>query len=151
MPILSTLYMPRPSAASMPICCRSMRCCVRSAKPPTGRPKRSGRARIRPRQYLLTALVSAHLARLSFHYASPDKPFEIAPQVIEDVERGFSLLTGVMPNLKDFGLAAEFWRHSYGRHLTEFWITAYPRLDKLKLGGRLAPPAPWRDGPDEQT
>lgn len=101
------------------------------------------------RQYLLTALVSAHLARPGFNFASPEKPFEIARGVIMDVEQGFSILTGVTPNLKDFGLAAEYWRRGYGRQLTEFWITAYPRLEQLKLGGRLAPPEPWRDGPDD--
>jgi hypothetical protein len=101
------------------------------------------------RQFLLTQLVSARVARPEFNFASPDRPFEIARDVMMEVEQGFLLLTGVERGLSDFAAAMEYWRRTYGRQITEFWITAHPRLDKLKLGGWLAPPDPWHDGPHD--
>jgi hypothetical protein len=101
------------------------------------------------RQFLLTQLASAQVARPGFNFASPDRPFEIARDIMLEVEQGILLLTGVERGLSDFAAAMEYWRRTYGRQITEFWITAHPRLDKLKLGGRLAPPDPWRDSPDD--
>ncbi|SDR33784.1 hypothetical protein SAMN05444161_2934 [Rhizobiales bacterium GAS191] len=99
------------------------------------------------RQYMIPGLVHAHLSR-GQQLVSPKKAFQSAREVIEDVERGISLLTGVIPDLTGFALAAQYFP-VYGRQLSEYWIKAFPHLDKLKLGGRLAPPEPWRDGPEE--
>jgi hypothetical protein len=103
------------------------------------------------RQYLIAPLVSAHLSRRNRPFVPHDRTYEIAREVILEVERGLSTLTGVRPDLSEFSRAAEIWPKFYGRRLTEYWITAFPKLDKLKLGGRLAPPDPWRDADSEET
>jgi hypothetical protein len=102
------------------------------------------------RQYLLAPLVNAHLARNRQPFVQRDRTYEIARDVILEVERGLSTLTGASSDLSEFGRAAELWP-AYGRRLTEYWVTAFPDLDKLKLGGRLAPPDPWRDAEPEET
>jgi hypothetical protein len=103
------------------------------------------------RQYLLAPLVSAHLSRNKQPFVPLDRTFEIARDVILQVEHGLWSLTGARPDLSEFSRAAELWP-AYGRKLTEYWITAFPALDKLKLGGRLAPPDPWRGAdPEEAT
>jgi hypothetical protein len=101
------------------------------------------------RQYLIAPLVSAHLSRRNQPFVPNDGTYDIARDVILEVERGLSTLTGVPPDLSGFSRAAEIWPKFYGRRLTEYWITAFPKLDQLKLGGRLAPPDPWRDADPE--
>jgi len=100
------------------------------------------------RQYLLAPLVDAHLSRRNRPFVPREKIYEIAGDVIAQTERGLSALTGSRPDLAEFDRAAKLWP-SYGRQLTEYWITAFPTLETLKLGGRLAPPDPWRDGDPE--
>jgi hypothetical protein len=102
------------------------------------------------RQYLLAPLVSAHLSRRNQPFVPHDRTNEIARDVILEVERGLSSLTGAPLDLSELSRAAELWP-AYGRQLTEYWITAFPELDKLKLGGRLAPPDPWRDADPEEA
>jgi hypothetical protein len=102
------------------------------------------------RQFLLAHLVNAHLARNKQPFVPHDRTYEIARDAILEVERGLSTLTGARPDLSEFSRAAELWS-TYGRQLTEYWITAFPDLDKLKLGGRLAPPDLWRDADPEET
>jgi hypothetical protein len=99
------------------------------------------------RQYTLPGVVEAHLARgnqrATKELIPAVKLYQITANVIREVEKGLSQLTGVWvpPRL---GTAANTWR-TYGKELNEYWIKAYQQLDKLKLGGRLAPPEPWRE------
>jgi hypothetical protein len=97
------------------------------------------------RQCTLPMLLHAKLSRNGKELLSIDKMFEIATDVIIEVERSFSFLTGVIADLSGFTRAMRYWSTTYGRQINEYWIRAFPRLDNLKLGGRLAPPDPWRD------
>jgi hypothetical protein len=94
------------------------------------------------RELLVPHLVDAHLLRWKPPLIESDRIFEIAIEVIQDLAQGFSMLSGTMPDRRPLALALQTWP-IYGRKLTECWIETFPQLDKLKLGGRLAPPNPW--------
>jgi hypothetical protein len=96
------------------------------------------------RAYLLPALIDKILARRGQPYMEVDTIYSIAIQIVREAERCLSVITGNPANLGDFALASRQWP-TYGRQINECWIEAYPHLDKLKLGGTLAPPEPWRD------
>jgi hypothetical protein len=96
------------------------------------------------RELLLPHLVDAHLARRKPPLIASDRIHEIAIEVIKEIDQGLAELSGTAPNRRPLALAMRTWP-TYGRSLNECWIQAFPQLDTLKLGGRLAPPDAWRE------